>query len=344
MAAPETIEAAYRIWVVVASVAPAENSEPGKSFISVLSVPVSAPEDGNTRFCWQIAPSSAPVKQPSTANATSDSHCEDFISSGAAISIPEALRAWKFSIPAPALAVEWTSGRAVILPKAFSAQVNFVFPFPASSRRRVSSRCGTLWGAGHNAINSQDRELQNPRRQHLNDGSGAHEFSPLKSADPTGSLVGAGDASSRRHSPCTRRMARWRLRLRRNFPHLRLPPNPSRPPFRPPRSSGVLRQRKTRCSARSWGTRSYQKSVKLEEIGPGQQAHRPARNYHAGLTITPDGKLYQKPLRRPPSTLQYMDIERGRFRFDRRGDPLFPLTTAQLPKYQITFGREATAR
>jgi hypothetical protein len=31
------------------------------------------------------------------------------------------------------LAVEWTSGRAIVIPKAFSAQIIFVVPLPAST-------------------------------------------------------------------------------------------------------------------------------------------------------------------------------------------------------------------
>ena len=45
----------------------------------------------------------------------------------------------------------------------------------------------------------------------------------------------------------------------------------------------------------------------------------------------------EKPLQRPPSTLHYLDIERGDSDL-LAATPLFPLTTAQLPKYEISFG------
>jgi hypothetical protein len=81
---------------------------------------------------------------------------------------------------------------------------------------------------------------------------------------------------------------------------------------------------------------SFQKSVKIEEIGPN---NKPTGQLEIVTqeTITPDGKMIQKPLRRPASTLHYMDIERGDSDLT-VVTPLFPLTTSQLPKYEIIFG------
>jgi len=81
---------------------------------------------------------------------------------------------------------------------------------------------------------------------------------------------------------------------------------------------------------------TFQKDVRIQEIG--------SDNKSAGqlevvtqLRITPEGKLVEKPVSRPPSTLHNLDLQRG------DSDllapmPMFPLTTAMLPKYEITYG------
>lgn len=81
---------------------------------------------------------------------------------------------------------------------------------------------------------------------------------------------------------------------------------------------------------------SFQKSVRVEEIGPD---NKPAGQFEVDtqLQFGQDGKLHEKPVRRQPSTLQNLDIERGDADL-LAPTPLFPLTTAQLPKYEITFG------
>jgi len=76
--------------------------------------------------------------------------------------------------------------------------------------------------------------------------------------------------------------------------------------------------------------------VRVEEIGPD---NKPAGQLEVVTEqrISPDGKMYEKPVRRPPATLHYLDIQRGDSDL-LAATPLFPLTTAQLPKYEITFG------
>jgi hypothetical protein len=54
------------------------------------------------------------------------------------------------------------------------------------------------------------------------------------------------------------------------------------------------------------------------------------------LTITPDGKMYEKLVRRSASTLHSLDLERGDSEI-LATTPMFPLTTSQLPKYEIGF-------
>jgi hypothetical protein len=83
---------------------------------------------------------------------------------------------------------------------------------------------------------------------------------------------------------------------------------------------------------------TFQKSVRIEEIGPDS---KPSGQLEilSQQTISPDGKVYEKPLKRAPSTLHVLDIERGDTGL-LASTPLFPLTTAQLPKYEITYGGE----
>lgn len=81
---------------------------------------------------------------------------------------------------------------------------------------------------------------------------------------------------------------------------------------------------------------TFQKSVRIEEIGPD---NKPTGQLEivTQQRISADGKMYEKPLRRPPATLHQLDIQRGDSDL-LAATPLFPLTTAQLPKYEITFG------
>lgn len=81
---------------------------------------------------------------------------------------------------------------------------------------------------------------------------------------------------------------------------------------------------------------SFQKSVRVEEIGPD---NKPTGQLEivTQQTFTPDGQLSEKPVRRTPSTLHTLDLQRGDSDLV-VATPLFPLTTFMLPKYEITFG------
>jgi hypothetical protein len=81
---------------------------------------------------------------------------------------------------------------------------------------------------------------------------------------------------------------------------------------------------------------TFQKDVRIQEIGPDNKASGQLEVV-TQLRITPDGKMYEKPVSRQPSTLHTLDFQRG------DSDllapvPMFPLTTAMLPKYEITYG------
>jgi hypothetical protein len=84
---------------------------------------------------------------------------------------------------------------------------------------------------------------------------------------------------------------------------------------------------------------TYKKTIRLEEFGPDGKA--------AGeLTLAieakpgPDGKMYEKTVGRPQSTLHYLEL--GPEDFQRLARmPAYPLTTAQLAKYDLKYlGKE----
>jgi len=79
----------------------------------------------------------------------------------------------------------------------------------------------------------------------------------------------------------------------------------------------------------------FQKSVLLEEIGPED---KPSGRIEIVTQqfVGPDGRRYEKAVRRTASTLQHLQVERGDSDLI-ASTPLFPLSTSQLPKYEITF-------
>lgn len=81
---------------------------------------------------------------------------------------------------------------------------------------------------------------------------------------------------------------------------------------------------------------TFQKSVRLEQIGPDGKPSGQLEIVTQQI-FTPDGKILEKPVRRSASTLHAVDLERGDAEL-LVNTPLFPLTTSQLPKYEITFG------
>jgi hypothetical protein len=81
---------------------------------------------------------------------------------------------------------------------------------------------------------------------------------------------------------------------------------------------------------------TFQKEVRIEEIGPN---NKPAGQLDivSQVRVSPEGKMTEKPLSRQPSTLHNLDLHRGDSDL-LAPTPMFPLTTAMLPKYQIIFG------
>jgi hypothetical protein len=116
------------------------------------------------------------------------------------------------------------------------------------------------------------------------------------------------------------------------------PPPPSRPepPTLPP--DEIIRRFAAREDEMVRAIRDYtfQKDVRIQEIGPDSKATGQLEIV-TQLRITPDGKLSEKQVSRQPSTLHYLDLQRGDSDL-LAPTPLFPLTTAMLPKYEITYG------
>jgi hypothetical protein len=116
------------------------------------------------------------------------------------------------------------------------------------------------------------------------------------------------------------------------------PPPPSRPepPTLPP--DEIIRRfaAKEDEMVRAIKGYTFQKEVRVQEIGLDS---KPTGQIEivTQLRFTPDGRLYEKSVSRQPSTLHTLDLQRGDSDL-LAPTPFFPLTTAMLPKYEITYG------
>jgi hypothetical protein len=114
------------------------------------------------------------------------------------------------------------------------------------------------------------------------------------------------------------------------------PPAKPEPPTLPP--DEIIRRFAAKEDEMARAIRGYtfQKDVRIQEIG---QSNRAAGQLDVvtELRVTPDGRLTEKPVSRQPSTLHYLDLQRGDSDLVAPA-PMFPLTTAMLPKYEITYG------
>ena len=84
---------------------------------------------------------------------------------------------------------------------------------------------------------------------------------------------------------------------------------------------------------------TYKKTVRLEEFGPDG---KPSGQLTLVVEAKPgaDGKLYEKTVERPQSTLRYLEMGPEDFQTLARM-PAYPLTTAQLAKYNLKYlGKE----
>jgi hypothetical protein len=114
------------------------------------------------------------------------------------------------------------------------------------------------------------------------------------------------------------------------------PPSKPEPPTLPP--DEIIRRFAANEDEMVSAIRGYtfQKDVRVQEIGPD---NKPTGQVEivTQLRIAPDGKMYEKPVSRQPSTLHSLDLQRGDSDL-LAPTPMFPLTTALLPKYEITYG------
>ena len=80
---------------------------------------------------------------------------------------------------------------------------------------------------------------------------------------------------------------------------------------------------------------AYRKTIRNQEFGPDG---RPTGEYLATYDAvrSADGKLYEKGLAAPESTLQYLQFEPEDVQFFNR-IPAFPVTTSQLSKYDLQY-------
>ncbi|MGB2654742.1 MAG: hypothetical protein WAN62_13230, partial [Candidatus Acidiferrum sp.] len=116
-------------------------------------------------------------------------------------------------------------------------------------------------------------------------------------------------------------------------------PVPPAPPSMPPEEiiKRFSQKEDEYLAARAGYT--YKKTVRLEEFGPDGQ-----RSGELSLVIEgkpgADGKMHERTVERPQSTLHFLDM--GPEDFERLARmPAFPLTTSQLPKYDLKYlGKE----
>ncbi len=121
------------------------------------------------------------------------------------------------------------------------------------------------------------------------------------------------------------------VRLPSTLPANRTEPPPPIPPAEIIARFAANEEQMLRSSA----AYTFEKSVRLEEIGPD---NRPTGQVEVitQQIVGPDGKSREKIVRRVASTLHYLQMERGDLN-PTLATPLFPLTTSQLPKYEIRF-------
>ena len=116
-------------------------------------------------------------------------------------------------------------------------------------------------------------------------------------------------------------------------------PVPPAPPSIPPEE--IIRrfsQKEDQYTAARAGY-TYKKTVRLEEFGPDG---KPSGQLSVVVEAKPgpDGKIYEKTIERPQSSLHYLEMGPEDFQSLARM-PAYPLTTAQLAKYNLKYlGKE----
>jgi len=114
------------------------------------------------------------------------------------------------------------------------------------------------------------------------------------------------------------------------------PPSKPEPPTLPPEE--IIRRfaAKEDEMVRAIEGYTFQKEVRIQEIGADNKPTGQLE-FLTQLQISSDGRMYEKPVSRQPSTLHYLSLQRGDSDL-LSPTPMFPLTTAMLPKYEIIYG------
>ena len=112
-------------------------------------------------------------------------------------------------------------------------------------------------------------------------------------------------------------------------------PKPEFPPSLPPEQiiQGFSKKEEVYLVARPQF--SYRKTIRIQEFGPdGRPSGEFTATYEAARTS--DGKLYEKALSAPTTSLQYLQFEPEDAQFLTR-IPAFPVSTSSLSKYNVQF-------
>jgi len=107
------------------------------------------------------------------------------------------------------------------------------------------------------------------------------------------------------------------------------------PPSLPPAQiiKGFTQKEDTYFSARP--QYSYRKTIRIQEFGPdGKPSGEYQATYEAGRSS--DGRVYEKALSAPQSTLEYLQFEPDDVQQLFR-TPAYPVTSSQLPKYVLQY-------
>jgi hypothetical protein len=116
-------------------------------------------------------------------------------------------------------------------------------------------------------------------------------------------------------------------------------PVPPAPPSIPPEEIIKRFSQKEDQYIAARGGYTYKKTVRLEEFGPDG---KPSGQFSLVIEAKPgaDGKIYEKTVERPESTLHYLEMGPEDFQSLARM-PAYPLVTAQLAKYNLKYlGKE----
>jgi hypothetical protein len=112
-------------------------------------------------------------------------------------------------------------------------------------------------------------------------------------------------------------------------------PQPEAPPSLPPAQIIAAFTKKEDLYRAQRPLYTYHRSVRIQEFGPDG---RPGGEFKATYEAvrSADGKLYEKALAAPESSLQYMQFEPEESHFF-TSIPAFPLTTDQLSRYDVQY-------